>query len=232
MSALGEAIPLALAAAFSPAALLVLIVLLTAEHPRRLVLAYLTGAVIFAGTLGVGGLFLLSASGATEQSSRSASSSVDLALGLGLLALAFWAWRRHQPRDDADTLNEDGARKEAGKESSLTKISHRATASMKWAFAAGILVYLVSPSYVAAIKAIVDSGDSRPSQLLAVLICAICLLIFVEIPAIVMMVRPDGLKATLERVSHWLATNSWLLVAVLAAAVGTWLLIGAIPALV
>ena len=232
MSALREAIPLALAAAFSPAALLVLIVLLTAEHPRRLVFAYLSGAVIFAGTIGVGGLFLLSASGATEQSSRSASSSVDLVLGLGLLALAVWAWRRHHPGGGADPREEAGTPKEAGKESGLAKISHRATASMKWAFAAGILVYLVSPSSVAAIKAIADSGDSTPSRLLAVLICAICLLLFVEIPAVVMMVRPDGLKAALERVSHWLATNSWLLVAVLAGAVGTWLLIGAVPALV
>lgn len=57
---------------------------------------------------------------------------------------------------------------------------------MKWAFAAGILVYLVSPSYVAAIKAIADSGDSTLSRLLAVLICAICLLLFVEIPAYIM----------------------------------------------
>lgn len=109
MSALREAIPLALAAAFSPAALLVLIVLLTAEHPRRLVFAYLSGAVIFAGTIGVGGLFLLSASGATEQSSRSASSSVDLALGLGLLALAVWAWRRHQPGGGTGNREEAGS---------------------------------------------------------------------------------------------------------------------------
>lgn len=43
MSALPEAVPLALAAAFAPAAILVLILLLAAEHPRRLVFAYLAG---------------------------------------------------------------------------------------------------------------------------------------------------------------------------------------------
>ena len=57
MSALSEAVPLALAAAFYPPAILVVILLLTGEHPRRLVLGYLAGAVLIVGTVGVGGLF-------------------------------------------------------------------------------------------------------------------------------------------------------------------------------
>jgi hypothetical protein len=220
VSALAEAVPLALAAAFSPAALLVLILLLAAEHPRRLVFSYLAGAAVFVGVLGVGGLFLLSLAGTTEQDSRSASASVDLALGIGLLALALWAWRRrhHPPKE-----------KSGG--GGLSGITHRATTSMKWAFAAGLLVYLASPAYMGAIKAIADSGDSTPSQLLAVFICAVLVLLFIEIPAAFLLVRPDGLKATLERFTDWLSTNSWLLVALLAGAAGIWLLSSAIPAL-
>lgn len=220
MSALPEAVPLALAAAFSPAALLVLILLLAAEHPRRLVFSYLAGAAVFVGVVGVGGLFLISLSGADEQSSRSASASVDLLLGVALLALAAWAWRRrhHPPKEKSG----DGG---------LSGITHRATTSMKWSFAAGMLVYLASPAYIGAIKAIADSGDSTPSQLLAVLICAVCVLLFIEIPALFLLVRPDGVKATLERLTGWLSSNSWNLVAVLAAAAGTWLLVTAISAL-
>ena len=92
-------------------------------------------------------------------------------------------------------------------------------------------MYLGSPLYVAAIKAVADSGDSTASQLLAVLICALCVLLFVEVPALVLLVRPDGLRATLERFTDWLSANSWALAAVLAGAAGTWLLVSGITSL-
>ena len=223
MSALSEAVPLALAAAFSPPAILVVILLLTGDHPRRLVFAYLAGAALVVGIVGVGGLFMLTATGATQQDSNSASASLDLALGIVLLLLAAWAWRRRlrrAPESDEDT--EDGR---------LKRISHRATASVKWAFALGLLMYLPVPLYFAAIKSVADSASSTASQLLAVLICAICVLLFVEIPAIALVVRPDGLKASLERLSGWLSANSWTLLAVLAAAAGVWLLASGASAL-
>ena len=109
-------------------------------------------------------------------------------------------------------------------DSRLTRISRRATASVKWAFVLGLVMYLPSPLYLAAIKAVADSDDSTASQLLAVLICALCVMVFVEIPAIFLVVRPEGLKATLERFTAWLAANSWALLAVLAAVAGVWLL--------
>lgn len=223
MSALPEALPLALAAAFAPAAILVLILLLAAEHPRRLVFAYLAGAAVTVGGIGVGGLLLLTASGTTQQDSRSASASVDLVLGIALVALAAWSWRRRQrPPGDRDGKAPEGR---------MATISHRATASVRWAFFLGLLMYLGSPLYVAAIKAVADSGDSTASQLLAVLICALCVLLFVEVPALVLLVRPDGLRATLERFTDWLSANSWALAAVLAGAAGTWLLVSGITSL-
>ena len=222
MSALSEAVPLALAAAFYPPAILVVILLLTGEHPRRLVLGYLAGAVLIVGTVGVGGLFLATGTGATEQDNNTASASVDLALGIALLLLAAWAWhRRLRPAKEPDEQAEDGR---------LTRISRRATASVKWAFVLGLLMYLPSPLYLAAIKAVADSDDSTASQLLAVLICALCVMVFVEIPAIFLFVRPEGLKATLERFTAWLSANSWALLAVFAAVAGVWLLSTAISA--
>ena len=137
--------------------------------------------------------------------------------------LAAWAWhRRLRPAKEPDEQAED---------SRLTRISRRATASVKWAFVLGLVMYLPSPLYLAAIKAVADSDDSTASQLLAVLICALCVMVFVEIPAIFLVVRPEGLKATLERFTAWLAANSWALLAVLAAVAGVWLLGTAISAL-
>ena len=56
-------------------------------------------------------------------------------------------------------------------------------------------------------------------------------MIFVEIPAIVLLLRPEGLKARLEKFSAWLSTNGWALLAVLAAAAGAWLLGSGLSAL-
>lgn len=223
MSALSEALPLALAASFSPPAILIVILLLTAEHPRRLVLGFLAGAALVVGTIGVGGLFLLTEAGATQQDSNSRSASVDLVLAFVLLLLAAWAWRRRRrPSKEPE---------EEAVEGRMARISHRATASVRWAFALGFLVYLGSPLYVAAVKAIADSPDSTGNQLLAVLICGVCVLLFVEIPAFALVVRPDGVKATLERFSVWLSANAWALVAVLAGAAALWLFGSGISAL-
>ena len=69
MSALNEALPLALGASIYPPALLVLLLLLTGEHPRRLVLAYFAGAALMVVSAGLIALVVLKDSGATAQSS-------------------------------------------------------------------------------------------------------------------------------------------------------------------
>ena len=86
--------PLAVSAGVYPPALLVLLLLLTGEHPRGLVLAYYAGAAIL--TIGAGLIVFaaLKATGVNDQSSTPASGWFDIVLGVLLLALAAWAWRR------------------------------------------------------------------------------------------------------------------------------------------
>lgn len=217
MSALPEAIPLALAAAVNAPAIVALILLLSGKHPQRLVLGFLAGAATAVVGIGLVGLLVLSASGATGGEGRSASGGVDLVLGLALVGLSAWAWRRraHPPREPEGP--EDAGR--------LARLSDRAATSVRWAFALGLLMYLFSPAYFGAVKAVAYSDSSTTGQLLAVLICAACTLLLVEIPAAWLLVRPDGVKATLERVRDWFATHSWTVVAVVAAAAGAWLLL-------
>src|SRR3954447_16918001 len=94
MDALSEALPLALSAAIYPPALLVMLLLLTGEHPRGLVLAYFVGAALMVVSAGLIALAALDGAGATSQDSRSASAGVQVAVGLALLVLAVWLWRR------------------------------------------------------------------------------------------------------------------------------------------
>jgi hypothetical protein len=82
----------------------------------------------------------------------------------------------------------------------------------------GLLMYLPSPLYLLAIKAVADSGDSSASNVLAVLVCAICVLLFVEVPLVALYVRPAAVTGGLRRVHDWLVGNSWNLAAACALA--------------
>jgi len=206
VSALPQALPLALSAAVYPPALLVLLLLMTGLQPRRLVLAYFGGAAVVTVGAGLIALALLDGAKLTANDSKSASGGVYLVVGALLLALAVWAGRRsaappHEPV------------KSPGR---VAEWSRRATTSRRWAFALGLAMYLPSPLYLLAVKAVADSGDSTAGNVLAVIVCALGVLLFVEIPLVAMYARPDGVAAGLERVDHWLKRNGWRLVAGLA----------------
>ena len=187
-----------------------MVLLLFASHheARRLVLAYFFGAALL--TLGAGLIALeaLAGAGVTAPESRSASGGVYVFVGVLLLILAAWAWRRRASSPVATDGNSHGGR--------LTDWSQRALTRPRWAFALGLAMFLPSPLYLLAVKEISDSSDSTPSQLLAVTICAIGVLLFVEVPLVALYLRPAAVESGLTRVHRWLSRNGWTAVAVLA----------------
>lgn len=230
MSALPQALPLALGASFYPPALLVLLLLMTGEHRRGLVLAYFAGAAILTVGGGLIALLVLNSAGLTSQDSSTASGWVDILVGLLLLALAAWASRR-RARDPSDTPDDDTPDDAEARGGRIAEWSRRATTSQKWAFVLGLAMFLPSPLYLLAVKDIADSGGSTSSNVLAVLICATAVMLFVEIPLVAMFVRPAGVAAGLERFHGWLKRNGWSLAAVLALVAGIYAIVKGIDAL-
>ena len=93
MSGLSQAVPLALAAAIYPPAILVCALLLTGDRPRLLVSAYLAGAALVVVAVGLAGLVL-----AAPLVSAAVQISKDIA--------------RARARDEAEEASGEAARAE------------------------------------------------------------------------------------------------------------------------
>jgi hypothetical protein len=92
-------------------------------------------------------------------------------------------------------------------------------------------MFLPSPLYLLAVEHIANSGSSTSSNVLAVLICAIGVLIFVEVTLLALFVKPGSVAATLKRTEAWLTENGWTLGAVVAFAAATYALVQGVDSL-
>jgi hypothetical protein len=92
-------------------------------------------------------------------------------------------------------------------------------------------MFLPSPLYVVAVKDIADSHSSTPSKVLAVLICAIAVMLFVEIPLVALFVRPAGVASAIGRFHEWLKRNGWTLAALLSLIAGVYAIVKGINVL-
>jgi hypothetical protein len=225
MSALPTALPLALSASLYPPALLTLILLLSAKHPRGLVLAYFAGAALLTVGAGLIALAALQSTWSTNQASNTVSGWVDVAIGLALLALAAWAWKRHA-RDPKPTAKPDST-----SEGRLAVWSRRATTSQKWAFALGLAMFLPSPTYLLGISDIAATSDSSSSKITATLICAVVVLLFLEVTVMGMFVRPATVTARINSFHGWLVRNGWTLASAAALIAGIYAIADGIGAL-
>ena len=106
-----------------------------------------------------------------------------------------------------------------------------ASTSQKWPFVLGLAMFLPSPLYLLTVKEIADSGDSSTSNVVAVLICAAGVMLFVEIPLLAMFIRPGGVAAEVERFHSWITRNGWSLAGGLALIAGIYAIIEGINAL-
>jgi len=210
VGALPQALPLALGASFYPPAILVLLLLMAGPRPVRLVVAYLGGAALITVLAGMVALATFDDAGVTTRESRTASGWVYIVIGAALLGVAAWAWRR-RTRAPAEATPSVGR---------IASWSRRATTSRRWAFVLGCVMYLPSAFYLLAVKTIADHGGS--GTVLAVLICAATVLLFVEVPLVMLLVRPAEVAGALQRFQRWLSRNGWTVAAGVALAAGAY----------
>ena len=205
-----QAIPLALAAAFFPAGLVVLTLLVARDPFIGRALAFLAGAM--AMTFGCGLLVVIVAQGAGAaggSGDRSLSGAVDIALGLLLLAAAVIVKRR-PPKEGG------GEQKEW---------VHRLMRSPTLAFVLGAAMYAPSPLYLGALKTVADAGLSTAGEILWVALLTVIVTSLIEIPVVLLVREPDKGRRVLDNLNGWMSRNGRTVVIYALAGAGLLLLV-------
>ena len=198
----------ALTAALNPTLLGATTVMLLLDHPKRLLLGYLLGALLTSVTLGLVIVFALDGSASTAQ--HKLSPALDLALG-GILLVVAWVIRPGREPNERGWLAERRRRRQEAKEDkgppkwqqTLSKGSARTT------FVVGALLTLPGASYLIGLHKIADSdpstvgGGCRRSSLFNVI-----MLVLLELPLIGYVFAPEWTPRAVERFKDWFSRNA------------------------
>lgn len=197
-----QAAGLAVLAALSPAALLLVTVYLSSVSPGRTVAFYLAGAVVMTVVAGVIVLVALRAGGLSVPSNR--QPRYGLRLGLGVLALAAGIF-----------LARRGPRARPAKERKKPGIISRWSADPRpvTAFASGVVVFAPSLGFIAAVQVIATSRASAGAEAAALALVVVIDLFLVWLPFGLYLAAPERTIGTLKASNAWISANRRILVA-------------------
>lgn len=219
-----ELLPLALGSAAYPTLLAVVILILTQPNPRRLLIAYLAGAMLISLTIGlviIGGLS--SGDVLNGSSGRSISPAVDL--GVGLILIVLW-YALLTGRDRR--LVEHRQRKKAERAASNKQPwSDRVLArqSIVLTFVVGMALNLPGALYLVALKEIAAADQSTAQDVFQLVTYNVIMFAWAEIPLIGYGIAPERTEALIHRIHDWLGSHTRQIALTLCAAAGAYLTI-------
>jgi hypothetical protein len=203
---------LGLASAFSPVALAVVMVSLSAPSPARLMLAYLAGGLVTSMTLGILLMGALQRLGVADRHGRRhLSPQLDIAVGaIGILIAGILLYRDRRPR---------AARSRDGK-GRLAGLLDRATPRAM--FLLGLLMGFPGVYYLAALKEI-DTGEAQWTLRVAFLaLVNIFAFVLIWVPLVAHVVAPERTRTLVTRVNEWILAHGRTIIVVVVAAAGAY----------
>jgi Sap, sulfolipid-1-addressing protein len=183
----------ALMAALYPSLLAATTVMLLLDHPKRLMAAYLAGAMLVSVSIGLVIVFTLEgSSGATNTTRHTLSPAMDLVLGGILLVIAYVIRPSHPPREGGRLAERRRRRSEKRAaegpprwQAALSKGSPRA------AFVVGVALTLPGASYLIGLKDIDDLDAGTVATIVLVIGFNVIMLSLLELPLIAFAVAPE-----------------------------------------
>jgi len=197
----------ALTAALNPTLLGATTVMLLLDHPKRLLVGYLLGALMTSVTLGLVIVFALDGSASTAQ--HKLSPAMDLALGVLLLVVA-WMIRPSREPKEGGRLAERRRRKKEGKEDKGPPRWQRTLSegTARTTFVVGALLTLPGASYLIGLHKIADGDPSTAAAIGSVLLFNVIMLALLELPLIGFVFAPDWTPRAVQRFKDWFSHNA------------------------
>lgn len=210
-----EILLLAVASAFWPTLILVVVVALRLAHPPRILAFFVAGALLTTVSIGLAIVFTLDGTAVASRSHHSLGAAIYLVAGfLSLLAAGALWWIGGRPRKPKPPRT-----KPSFAERSIER-------GAPVAFAAGVVLNIIPGTFpfVALVDiARLDVGNG--TKVVAVVVFYVIMLAFAEVPIVAYLVAPERTIAATNAFNDWLARNGRRVAAVVLAVVGLYLVV-------
>ena len=209
-----ELLLLAVAAAFYPALLAVVIIFLGRPHPKRLLAFFLAGAWLASMTIGLVAVFVLDSADLGSSSRGTLNAAIYIALGALAIAAGTHLLRR-PPKPKKP--------KENGKPSMTQRVL---TKDKSWlVFVLGIVLNMPAVWYLIALKDIGLADWTATEKVVALVGFNLIMFSFVEAPLLGYVFARDWTRERVNRFNTWLHRHARHLVGYLAVGLGIYLLV-------
>ena len=197
----------ALTAALNPTLLAATTVMLLLDHPKRLLIGYLLGALLTSVTLGL--VIVLATDGSQSTAQNTLSPALDLALGGILLVVAFVIRPGRQPKETG-RLAERRRRKQESKGEKGPPLWQRklSQGTARTTFVVGALLTLPGASYLIGLHKIADQDPSTAGAIGMVLFFNVIMLALLELPLIGFIFAPEWTPRAVDRMKAWFSRNA------------------------
>jgi hypothetical protein len=216
---------LSLVAMFNPALLAAVTIMMLLLNTKRLMFGYLLGALLTSIALGLLIVFSFSDSGSVETSQQTLGPIGDLVLGtLALLvAYALDGGRTEPLRERRRRRKEEKERESGTTQSWPERMLGRGSARIT--FAVGVVLTLPGVAYLTALDRIAKLDESDAVTVLLVLAFCLVQQLLLEIPLLGYAFAPERTQRAVTGFREWLARNGRRAATIVAAAVGTLLIL-------
>ena len=230
VAALLDLLPLALGSAIYPTLMAMVVLILSRPNPRRLLAAYLAGALLISLTVGFLVVGVLNAGNVVGGSDRTVSPAVDIVVGL-LALLLFWVMltdRDRRLRERRRLKREE--RVDDGRDPWSRRILARDSRGLT--FVVGVVLNLPGALYLVALKDIAASDLSTATDVVLIVLYNLIMFTWAEIPLIGYSTSPDRTRELVAKTNEWLGGHSRRIAMALCGAAAAYLIArGAIAAI-
>lgn len=218
----------AFASAFSPILLTLVLVMLAAPQPHKLLVGYLLGGMLVSVGLGVAIIAVLGGLGETgHHASRHFGPGVDIAVGvLGIgIGVALEVHRRRRPAAPAAA----GQPAPASGPKWAGRILDKG--SPLWMFLLGMILGVPGIYYLAALKDIGTDEHAWSLRVAYILLFNAIAFVLVWVPLVSYLLAPERTRAAVGRMNAWLTAHLLQIGVVVAVGVGVYELVRGLAAI-